>query len=350
MKCVIIGYGYMGEIRKKVIDDTPQLKLTAICDSFFTQEKISANCEFYRSYRDAIDKEHPDIVFVCTPNSVSPAICVYALNKGCHVFCEKPPGRNLNDIKHIIDAEKDNPGLRVMFGFNHRHHPAVIEAKSIADSNRLGKILWLRGIYGKSGGYGRKFEETWRNDPIISGGGILLDQGIHMLDLFRFFCGDFTEISSMITTSHWNIPVEDNAFVLLQNDQGQIAQLHSSATLWKHTFQLDIGFEYGYVKIKGLLSKTGSYGREHLVVGYRDVEKKKAAAGNPREEILFFDTDLSWKRQVINLVNCIQSDSPVKDSSTDDAFCVMKIIDKVYHQHNIKSDFRTENRRFKVLN
>ena len=187
MRAVIIGYGYMGEIRARNIDKLPDLQLAAICDPFVAADDTGKDCPHYSDYRVAIDRERPDIAFVCTPTHKSPEICCYALESGCHVFCEKPPGRNLEDIRRIIKAERRQSGLKVMFGFNHRHHPAILEAKSIVDAGRMGEIMWMRGVYGKSGGKGRDFERSWRNDPQISGGGILLDQGIHMLDLFRFF-------------------------------------------------------------------------------------------------------------------------------------------------------------------
>jgi len=332
MKAVIIGYGYMGEIRKRVVDFMPDLKLGGICDPSVTQEQTGADCPHYLDYREAISNAAPDLVFVCTPNRYSPDICIHALEQGSHVFCEKPPGRDVADIQKVIAAEKAHPGLKVMFGFNHRHHPAILEAKSIVDAGRMGRIMWMRGVYGKSGGQGREFEQSWRNDPGISGGGILLDQGIHMLDLFRFFCGDFQEVRAMLSTSYWNIPVEDNAFVFLRNSNGQMAQLHSSATLWKHIFRLEIGLEDGYLIVQGLLTKTGSYGREHLVIGRKPDEDEDVALGNPREETVYFDRDLSWEFEVREIVNCIQNDLPVNENSTFDALRVMQIIETVYRQ------------------
>ena len=341
MKAIIVGYGYMGQIRKRVVDNLPELELGGICDPFVTPEQTGVACQHFEDYRQAIDVVHPDIAFVCSPNRYSPDICVYALERGCHVFCEKPPGRNLADIQLIIEAEHSHPSLKVMFGFNHRHHPAILEAKAIVDAGRMGRIMWLRGLYGKSGGTGRDFEKSWRNDPTISGGGILLDQGIHMLDLFRFFCGEFQETEGMLSTAYWDIPVEDNAFVLLRNSQGQIVQLHSSATLWKHTFRLEIGLEEGYLIAQGLLSKTGSYGRETLIIGRKPTEDEEVALGNPREEVVYFDKDQSWDLQVRELVNCIQNDLPVKDSSTLDALRVMEIIDTVYRQANVQYEATT---------
>jgi len=334
MNTVIIGYGYMGEIRRRVVNDLPELQLGAICDPLRTPEQIGGDFTYYADYHEAIDRVRPEIVFVCTPNLHSPDVCVYALESGSHVFCEKPPGRGLADIHKIVAAEKAHPDLKVIFGFNHRHHPAILEAKSIVDAGRMGEIIWMRGVYGKSGGQGRSFEQSWRNDPALSGGGILLDQGIHMLDLFRFFGGDFHEVKGILATRYWDITVEDNAFVFLRNESGLIAQLHSSATLWKHTFRLEIGLEGGYLVAKGLLSKSGSYGREMLLIGRKPHENDTVAVGNPREEIIYFDADRSWHVQVQDLITCIQNDLPVTDSSTEDALRVMEIIDTVYQQAN----------------
>jgi predicted dehydrogenase len=330
MKAIVVGYGYMGQIRRGLVDKLAGLELVGICDQFMTVEDIGVECPHYTDYIRAIDQAQPDIVFVCTPNRYSPEVCVYALERGCHVFCEKPPGRNLSDVHQIIAAENEHPGLKVMFGFNHRHHPAILEAKAIVDAGRMGKILWLKGVYGKSGG--ADFEQSWRNDPSVSGGGRLLDQGIHMLDLFRFFCGDFTEVHGMLSTCYWDVTVEDNAFVLLRGVEGQTAQLHSSATLWKHTFRLEVGLQEGYLAAQGLLSKTGSYGRETLTIGRKSSRNELTAVGNPREEVVYFDQDLSWELQVVELIKCIREDLPVSDSSTLDALRVMEIIDAVYQQ------------------
>jgi len=259
---------------------------------------------------------------------------IYGLEHGCHIFCEKPPGRNLGDIKRIIAAEKAHPELRLIFGFNHRHHPGIVDAKAIVDSGSLGRILWVRGVYGKSGG--NDFEKSWRNDPQVSGGGILLDQGIHMLDLFRYFCGDFVEAMGMTTTAFWNVAVEDNAFVMLRSSDGVLAQLHSSATLWKHTFRLEIGLENGYLVVSGLLSKTGSYGRETLLIGRKPARGEKVALGNPREETTYYDTDLSWDVQVNHLVECIRDNRPVSDSTSLDALKVMEICEEVYRQEALR--------------
>jgi predicted dehydrogenase len=328
LRAGIVGYGYMGEIRRRTCDTHPELELVSLCDPRL-ETSPSAGVQLFPGWEAVVDDDL-DVVFVCTPNNLTPDVVVRALERGRHVFCEKPPGRCLADIQRIVDAERAHPEAKLIFGFNHRHHPGVVDAKAIVDSGSLGRILTLRGLYGKSGGDG--FEKSWRNNPDVGGGGILLDQGIHMLDLFRVFCGDFDEVMGMASTLHWNIPMEDNAFVLLRNPQGQMAQLHSSATQWKHTFRLEIGLEKGYLSISGLLSKTGSYGRETLVIGRRPSRGETVAVGNPREELTYYDNDTSWDFEVDHFVQSIRRNTPVEHGTSLDALRVMEIVDKVYQQ------------------
>ncbi len=328
LRAGIVGFGYMGKIRRRNIADNPDLELAGICDPYCSDAVTGLGVPSYDHWERML-KAGLDVVFVCTPNSLIPDVAVSALSSGHHVFCEKPPGRNLADVQRIRDAELANPGCRLLFGFNHRHHPGITDAKSIIDSGVLGDVLTLRGVYGKGGGY--DYHTSWRNDPSIGGGGILLDQGIHMLDLFRFFIGDFTEVVGMRGIMAFTIPVEDNAFVLLRTARGQMAQLHSSATSWKHTFRLEIGCEKGYAVVSGLLSKTGSYGRETLVVGRRPAPNDRVAVGNPREETTYYDADPSWDIEVAHLVECIRGDKPVEKGTSLDALRVMEIIDKIYN-------------------
>lgn len=327
LRAGIIGYGYMGQIRHRNIADHADLQPAGICDPARGDEIAKLGVPQFDDWRALVDSDL-DVVFVCPPNHLIPEAAVYALDKGRHVFCEKPPGRSLADVKRIRDAEAANPGQTLLFGFNHRHHPGITDAKAIIDSGSLGEILTLRGMYGKGGGY--DYHLSWRNDPAISGGGILLDQGIHMLDLFRLFVGDFEDIAAMRGVMLFETPVEDNAMVLLRTKKGQLAQLHSSATSWKHTFRLEIGCERGYVVITGLLSKTGSYGRETLVVGRRHRPGEKAAVGNPREETTYYDVDPSWDIEVAHFVECIRERKPVQQGTSLDALRVMEIVDRVY--------------------
>jgi predicted dehydrogenase len=327
IKVGIIGYGKVGRIRQRIIEGHPQLSLEGICDVVEADEE-ELNYPFFKDYKSLLETDI-DAVFICTPNKFTPEIAIEALNKKMHVFCEKPPGRTVKDIEDMIEAEKANEGLKLKFGFNHRYHDGIMETKSIVESGRLGDILWIRGIYGKSGGV--DFENIWRSDKDISGGGILLDQGIHMLDLFRFFCGDFEEIKSFVTDSFWNIDLEDNVFAILRNKKDQMAMIHSSSTQWKHMFRLEIFMEKGYVIVSGILSSTMSYGRETLTIARRQFEDETFAMGNPREEMIYFDQDKSWKLEVEEFVDCILNDKPIIHGNSTDALKVMELVYNIYN-------------------
>ncbi len=341
-KAGIVGYGYMGQIRKRILEGIPNISISAICDekTDLISDLDKKGINLFNSYKDLIHSG-VDMVFVCTPNAVSPEIVIESLKAGKHVFCEKPPGRNLEDITKMIEEEKKHPHLKLMFGFNHRYHPGIIEAKKIVESKKFGNILFIKGAYGKSGG--RNYLSSWRNIKEISGGGILIDQGIHMLDLFRYFCGDFNDISGYLSKMYWKTDVEDNAFIFLRNKKGQVATLHSSATLWKHSFKMEIFLSDAYLIVSGLLSKTGSYGRETLTIGRRQFEDESFALGNPREEMIYFDQDLSWTTEVESFIKAIREEKIVENSTSEDAFKVMEIIDKIYSKECILENELTLN-------
>jgi len=327
LKVGIIGMGKMGEIRLKNAQAHPDIEVLSICDTDTDRAREFPGIRFYPDFRELI-QDDLDVIFVCAYNNVSPEAVILSLNNGKHVFCEKPPGRSVEDVERIIEAELANPDLKLMFGFNHRHHYAVMEAKSMVVGGSYGDILWMRGIYGKCGGI--QFENSWRNDSNISGGGILLDQGIHMVDLFRYFCGDFEDVQSIITTSFWDIPVEDNAFAILRNDKNQVALLHSSATQWKHRFTLEICLAGGYININGMLTSTRSYGDESLTFARRQFEDESFAFGRPREETVFFDKNDSWKLEVDEFVKAIRDEIPIQNGSSQDALKIMQLVEDIY--------------------
>jgi predicted dehydrogenase len=323
----IVGFGRVGARRAECVVRHSEMELRAICDINAQHAGKWPGVNFTTDYHDLV-RNDLDAIFVCTYNNSAPDVVVAALEAGKHVFCEKPPGRCVADVERIQAAERASGGRKLKFGFNHRYHGSVMEAKQIVDSGRYGRVLWLRGVYGKCGGI--QFENEWRNDRNIAGGGILLDQGIHMLDLCRFFCGDFDQVKSLVTTSFWKIPCEDNAFAILSNGAGQVAMIHSSATQWKHEFSLEICMEDGYVNLQGILSSTRSYGDERLTFARKQLEDTTRAFGRPREETIIFDTDDSWSLEVADFADAIRHDRPITSGNSHDALRAMELIETVY--------------------
>src|SRR5262249_24030873 len=141
----------------------------------------------------------------------------------------------------------------------HRYHPAVRKARELIEAGAVGELMFLRGRYGHGGRIG--YHKEWRSNPSISGGGELIDQGVHLIDLSRWFLGDFEKISGIAQTFYWQMPVDDNSFLLLQTGDQKTAFLHCSCTEWKNLFSFELYGRSGKLHIEGL---GGSYGPEKL--------------------------------------------------------------------------------------
>lgn len=327
MNCLIFGYGYMGKIRYQVLRKHPDVRGIKIMDPGIDPSTAGLDGLLLPATGEIPWNEF-DAAFVCTPNNVTAELCVKGLRECGRVFCEKPPGRNWEEFGRIAEAAAAVPHHTLVFGFNHRLHPSVQAAKALIGEGGLGEVLYVKATYGKSGGI--LYRENWRNKREISGGGILLDQGLHMLDIFQFFLGQLTVVEAVLADSFWGCGVEDNAFVLLRSDRGVPVFLHSSATLWKHTFRLEIGCRDGYLAASGLLSHTGSYGREQLVIGRRQFEDEALALGNPREEIIHFDRDESWDKEVNEFIAAVKEGRPASHGTLEEARQIMKLVQDVY--------------------
>jgi len=324
LKVGIAGYGVVGKRRREFIDRNINFELFAVSDQNFVEDgKFDNNIQFYNDFHDLI-KLNLDVLFVSLPNDLAAEACILGLNSGMHVFCEKPPGRNLEDIKNVIEVEKRNPNLKLKYGFNHRYHYSVREAKKIIDSGELGRIVNLNGIYGKS--HIIPYDKGWRSEREKAGGGILLDQGIHMLDLMRYFSGDFTTVKSFISNDYWNHDVEDNVYAIMSNSSNQYAMIHSTATKWQHKFRLEITLTEGYLVLSGILSGSKSYGEEKLIISKRS----DTDLGNPREECIRFIKDPSWKDEIDEFAECIVNNTPIVEGSSSDAFKTMQLVYKIY--------------------
>ena len=346
-KVGIAGFGVVGKKRHHFIQENPHFETVAISDirfedkGFFNDTFKSISKNYVRIHHDYIDlfEQDIDVLFVSLPNYLAPDATIRGLRKGCHVFCEKPPGRNVKDIKDIIEVEKNNPGLKLKYGFNHRYHSSVEEAKRIIDSNLFGKVISFRGLYGKSTIV--SFSGGWRCERKYSGGGILLDQGIHMLDLLRYFCGDFEDVSSFVSNNYWNHDVEDNAIAIFRSKNGCIANIHSSATQWSHSFRLEITLEKGILELSGILSGTKSYGEEKLKIITR---KDGSISGSQSEEIITYLDDKSWKKEVDEFADIILDDSLVKNGNSSDALKVMEMVYKIYYaDKKWREEFKIDN-------
>ncbi len=326
VKFGIAGYGKMGKIREESILNSSDAKLISIYEisEYSHNDKGVVQCNSF----DELLTTDIDAVIVSAYVSVAADYVIRALSRGKHVFCEKPPSMTAKEMEKVIEIEK-KMGKVLKYGFNHRFHYSVMEAKKVINDGGMGKMLWMRGVYGKAGSI--DFHDNWRNYKNYSGGGILLDQGIHMIDLFRYFSNDeFECLSSHLTSSFWNVECEDNAFLTLKSKNDIVATLHSSATQWKHKFLLEMAFENGYINLDGILSSTRSYAPETMIIGKREFEDITFAMGKPKESITYYEYDNSWELELKEFIDAVNGKSVINNGTSEDALEIMMLTDFVY--------------------
>lgn len=327
LKVGIAGYGVVGQRRRHFIDRHPHLITVAVCDRTFGGTGTTTDgIPFCSTYQQLLEHDL-DVLFVCMTNDIAPEATIAGLRRGLHVFCEKPPGRTVDDVRAVnAEWERLGGGLKLKYGFNHRYHESVRDALALMNRGDLGRVLNLRGVYGKSQfvSYGQK--STWRTQREIAGGGILLDQGIHLVDLMRLFGGEFEEVHSFISNDFWGYDVEDNAAALMRSKTGVVAMLHSTATQWRHRFSLEVTLEKGALILQGILSGSKSYGAETLNV----VWAAETDQGDPKEQLTRYNHDPSWEDEIREFAECIVNDRPVVNGSVEEALRTMELVYRIY--------------------
>lgn len=329
IRCGLIGFGKMGQIRAEAIAHSGCGHITRVFDPACADFQGLSPAA---SAQAIIDDPAIDTIFICTPNFQNRPLTVAALQAGKHVFCEKPPAFTAAEVEGIQAVEKAS-GRKLMYGFNHRHHDSVKKMKSIVMEGQYGSLLWMRGRYGKS--VDHNYFNTWRAKKELAGGGILLDQGVHMVDLFLHLGGDFDEVQAMVSSLYWNLPgIEDNVFANFRNRAtGVVASLHSTMTQWRHLFSLEVFMERGYMVLNGLKTQSGSYGEEILTIAKN--RSVAPAASWQDEEKDVYRVDNSWNAEVSYFMNSIVNDTPIENGNSADALKVMRIIDTVYQNEHV---------------
>jgi len=258
LNVAIVGCGLIGQKRAKALGGA---KVTVTCDALLDRAEALARQKgavAVADWREAVTRDDVDIVVVATTNESLAKISLGAIQAGKHVLVEKPAARSVDEIEPLITAAKET-GVQVRVGFNHRYHPALQKARELVDGGAAGELMFLRARYGHGGRV--DYDKEWRADPELAGGGELIDQGVHVIDLARWFLGDFTKVEGFATTYFWQMPVDDNAFLLLRDARDRAAFLHVSCTEWKNLFSFELYGRTGKLAIDGL---GGSYGVEKL--------------------------------------------------------------------------------------
>ena len=318
MRVAIIGCGLIGARRARALAGA---RLVACCD--VVRERAGAlaaqfpGCDATTAWQEAI--AGADIVVVATTHDQLAPIAAGAAAAGKHVLVEKPGARRAAELDPVARCAAET-GALVRVGFNHRFHSALQKAREIFDSGALGPMMFVRGRYGHGGRPG--YEREWRADAALSGGGELVDQGVHLIDLARWFLGDFTSVCGHAATYFWNMPVDDNAFLLLRTAAGQTAFLHASWTEWKNLFSLEICGRDGKLEITGL---GGSYGTERLA-WYRMLPQM----GPPETQIWEYPmADRSWELEFAAFLDDIRLGRQPSPGIAD-AQAVLRVVERVY--------------------
>ncbi len=273
-----------------------------------------------RSCEELVGSADVDAVVVATVNTALAEVTGAALAAEKHVLCEKPFGVNAEEAALLVEAAQD-AGCVVKVGFTLRHHEAVQRAHEIARAGGVGAPLGIRAAYGHGGRPG--YEKEWRGDPALAGGGELLDQGVHLLDLSRWFLGEFAEVTGYASTWCWPVePLEDNAFMLLRTEDGRTASLHTSWTQWRNLFRFEVIGTEGLLSIEGL---GGSYGPERLVHA-----RPRPQGGVPElRDWTTADPGQAWTAEWLDFTGAIARGRPPLTTSQD-GYQAARLVDAVY--------------------
>lgn len=308
MKVGLIGAGLQGRRRAMALKQCGD-QAYVVADAHLEKAQFLASelgCQATTNWEDMVARDDIDVAVVCTPPNLHLPMCIAALKRGKHVLCEKPLARNLKEAEEIVKAAQEN-GVKLKCGFNLRHHPGIKQARDWFDQGFIGEPSFIRCRYGIGGR--PNYEKEWRLNPEISGGGQLMDQGIHVLDLSRWFLGDFNEAFSFTQTYFWNAFVEDNVFALLRTEKGQIASIHASWTQWKNLFSFEVFGKDGYIIVEGL---GESYGVEKAVLG-----KRAFLEPFKEEAIEFRGDDRSWQEEWKEFTSAIKENREPLGSGYD---------------------------------
>jgi predicted dehydrogenase len=328
LRVALIGCGLIGQKRLNLL---PRGSVTVACDTQLERaQKIAAQspgCIATESFEQAVSSPNVDVAMIATINSALAPVALAAIKNGKHILVEKPAAISVKELDELEAAAK-KIGALVRVGYNHRFHPAALKAQEIFRSGALGEMMFVRGRYGHGGRVG--YDQEWRADPKISGGGELIDQGVHLIDLAGIFLGEFTTVEGQATTYFWKMPVDDNAFLNLRNLEGKTAWLHVSCSEWKNLFSLEIYGRDAKLHWEGL---GGSYGMERLTF-----YKMLPQMGPPETTVWEFPRgDESWKLEMAEFSEDIKLKRlPVP--GLKEARAALSVVEKIYQSGKRKAE------------
>jgi predicted dehydrogenase len=320
----VVGCGLIGSKRAEAL--RPEDELVACHDvrAQAAEELAKRHGATACSTYDELLRLAPDVVVVAAVHDQLADLAERALGAGANVLVEKPAGISTGEVDRLIAARQDS-GRLVKVGFNHRFHPGITRAAEEVHSGRHGDFMHLRARYGHGGRPG--YDREWRTDPARSGGGELIDQGMHLLDLSHLLAGSLPLHSALLRTHFWDTPVEDNAALILGDAQSRSspwAMLHVSWTEWKNLFSLEIYCRTAKLQVDGLVR---SYGPQRLTIYRMGPE-----LGPPDTEVVQYpDVDGSWEREWASFAVAIEAaDERLVNGGLGDARYAWEQIEAAY--------------------
>ena len=324
----IVGCGLIGKKRAKALVSNGSLTACSDLDVSKAQYLSKNTDAKVLNWRDLVTSKEIDIVIIATNHDSLAEIAKTAASNGKHILIEKPGAKNVLEIESIESIAKKN-SVKIHVGYNHRFHRSLLKAREIIDSGEIGELMFIRGRYGHGGRIG--YEKEWRANPDISGGGELIDQGTHLIDLTRWFLGDISDVKGLACNFFWDMKVEDNAFMTLKTSKNKVAFLHVSCTEWKNLFSFEIYGKLGKLDLSGL---GGSYGQEKITL-----YKMLPEMGPPKTISWEYPmADNSWELEINDFFENIRLN---KDPTTSlaDAHAVLLTIESIYKSSGY--DFNT---------
>ena len=317
----IIGCGVIGQKRAKALGEGRLIACADINEPRALALAETSGAKVFGDWHDLLARPDVDMVVIATVNDSLAGITLASIEAGKHVLVEKPAARNPAELEPVMAAARRH-GVKVHVGFNHRYHRAFRKARELFEAGALGELMFIRARYGHGGRIG--YDKEWRAKPDLSGGGELIDQGPHLIDLSRWFLGEFEEVQGFAHTYYWDMPVDDNGFMLLKTAKRQVAFLHASCTEWKNLFSMEIYGRHAKLEISGL---GGSYGVERLMY-YRMLPEM----GPPETTIWEFPMgDDSWALELKEFYEDIRLNRE-PSAGLRDAYEALKIVARIYRE------------------